>query len=361
MTGVTARRGRAAGAPLRIAPVAPLYERVPPDRYGGTERVVAHLTDELVRRGHEVTLYATGDSITGARLVPVTDKPLRLHPAVDPVALHLLGLIQAFEHVPRFDVIHCHVDYLAFPLARLARATSVHTLHGRLDLPHLVPLFAHYNDVPLVSISDAQRGPLAGTRLAWAGTVYHGLPLDDYPFAPRGGDYLAFLGRVSPEKGVDVAIAVAKAAGIPLRIAAKVDPADQLYFEREIEPLLDHPLIEYVGEIGMAEKAAFLGGARALLFAIDWPEPFGLAMIEALACGTPVIARRCGSVPEVIDDGETGIIADSLEELVGAVHAVTKISRAACRAAVERRFSVGRMVDDYEALYRRLVERTEAA
>ena len=361
MTGAAARRGRTSGSPLRIAQVAPLYERVPPDRYGGTERVVAHLTDELVRRGHEVTLYATGESRTRARLVPVTEKPLRLHPPPDPVALHLLGLIQAFEHVPAFDLVHCHVDYLAFPLARLARAASVHTLHGRLDLPHLIPLFAHYHDVPLVSISDAQRAPFAGLRLTWAGTVHHGLPLEDYPFSPHGGDYLAFLGRISPEKGLDRAIAVAKAAGVPLRIAAKVDPADRVYFEREIEPLLDHPLIEYVGEIGMDGKAAFLGGARALLFSIDWPEPFGLAMIEAMACGTPVIARPCGSVPEVIDDGETGIIADSHAELVAAVRSVDAISRAACRAAAERRFSVERMVDDYEALYRRLVERTEAA
>jgi glycosyltransferase involved in cell wall biosynthesis len=361
VTTAGARGGRPGGRRLRIAQVAPLYERVPPERYGGTERVVADLTDELVRRGHDVTLVATADSRTRARLMPVTPRPLRLHPPADPVALHLLALVQAFEHVPPFDLIHCHVDYLAFPLARLARATSVHTLHGRLDLPHLVPLFAHYHDVPLVSISQAQRAPLAGLRLTWAGTVHHGVPLSDYPFSPRGGDYLAFLGRLSPEKRPDLAIAVAKAAGIPLKIAAKVDPADRAYFEREVEPLLDSPLVEYLGEIGMEEKPDFLGGARALLFPIDWPEPFGLAMIEAMACGTPVIARRCGSVPEIVEDGRTGLIADSLEDLVAAARGVERISRAACRAAVEQRFSVERMADDYEALYRRLAARPEAA
>lgn len=343
---------------MRIAQVAPLYERVPPALYGGTERVVSYLTDELVRRGHDVTLFASGDSRTRARLAPAAARALRLDPdAGDTLSPHVIELAQVFGRADEFDLIHCHVDYLAFPFGRLVRTPTIHTMHGRLDLPHLAPVFRHFHDVPLVSISGAQRMPLRDLRLAWAGTVHHGLPLHGFPFSPQGGSYLAFLGRISPEKRPDLAIEIAKRAGLPLRIAAKVDAVDLAYFEREIVPLFDHRLVEFVGEIGDAEKAAFLGGAMALLFPIDWPEPFGLVMIEAMACGTPVIARGCGSVPEVLDPGQTGFIADTLDELVDAVKRVDTIDRAACRRHVERRFTVERMADDYEAIYRQATNR----
>ncbi|HXG01854.1 MAG TPA: glycosyltransferase family 4 protein [Candidatus Binatia bacterium] len=341
---------------MRIAQVAPLHERVPPRLYGGTERVVAYLTDELVRRGHEVTLFASGDSETRARLVAPVPRALRLDPAAtDSLSPHVLELGQVFERAGDFDLIHCHVDYLAFPFARLVRTPTLHTMHGRLDLPYLAPLFRHFRDLPLVSISHAQRRPVQHLGLTWAGTVYHGLPLADYPYSPAGGRYLAFLGRISPEKRVDLAIAVARRVGLPLKIAAKVDPADRGYFEREIRPLLDDPLVEYVGEIGEADKPAFLGGALALLFPIDWPEPFGLVMIEAMACGTPVVARGCGSVPEVVVSGRTGYVVDTLDELADAVKRVDNLDRAACRRHVEEHFTVERMADDYEAIYRRLL------
>ncbi|HKQ67657.1 MAG TPA: glycosyltransferase family 4 protein [Methylomirabilota bacterium] len=347
---------------LRIAQVAPLYERVPPTLYGGTERVVAALTDELVRRGHQVTLFASGDSQTIGDLKSPVDRSLRLDPeAGDPVAAHVLELAQVFERADEFDLIHCHVDYLAFPFGRLVRTPTVHTLHGRLDLPHFVPLFRHLRDVAVVSISDAQRAPLRGLDLNWAGTVYHGVALESYPYAEEGGEYLAFLGRISPEKRPDLAIAVAKRLAIPLKIAAKVDPKDRAYFENEIRPLLDDPLIEFIGEIDEASKAGFLGGALALLFPIDWPEPFGLVVIEAMACGTPVVARQCGSVPELIEAGRTGFVVDTLDELVDAVKRVRTLDRAACRRHVEARFSISRMVDDYESVYRQLTTDTRAA
>jgi glycosyltransferase involved in cell wall biosynthesis len=346
---------------MRIAQVAPLYERVPPRLYGGTERVVAYLTEELVRRGHQVTLCASGDSVTTARLMSPVARALRLDPETrDPVAPHVVELSQVFERAHEFDLIHCHVDYLAFPFTRLVSTPSLHTLHGRLDLPFLAPLLRHFQNVPLVSISDAQRRPLAGLPLAWLGTVHHGLPLDRFPYSPRGGRYLAFLGRISREKRTDLAIEVAKRAGLPLKIAAKVDAADRVYFEQEIRPLFDHPLIEFVGEIGDDAKAAFLGDALALLFPIDWPEPFGLVMIEALACGTPVIARPTGSVPEILVPGRTGFAADTVDELVGAVKRVDTIDRGACRGHVEEHFTVARMADRYEALYRRLITRSQA-
>ena len=347
---------------MRIAQVSPLYERVPPRRYGGTERVVAHLCDELVRRGHAVTLFASGDSCTQAALVAVTPRALRLDPEPrDPIAAHVLALARVFERAADFDVIHCHVDYLAFPYTRLVRTPTVHTLHGRLDLPSLPPLFRHFHGIPMVSVSDAQRRPLDGLGVRWAATIHHGLPLEEYPYSPAGGPYLAFLGRISPEKRPDLAIAIARRAGLPLKIAAKVDAVDRDYFEREIAPLLDHPLIEFIGEIGQDETPSFLGGARALLFPIDWPEPFGLAMIEAMACGTPVIARACGSVPEVIVPGRTGLIGDTLDELVAAVERVDTISRAACRRYAEEWFTVERMALAYEAVYRRLLVRASAA
>jgi glycosyltransferase involved in cell wall biosynthesis len=348
---------------MRIAQVAPLYEAVPPTLYGGTERVVSLLTEELVRRGHDVTLFASGDSVTEARLVSVTPRALRL----DGTSRELLAaefirqLDLVFRNASEFDLIHCHVDYLAFPFAGLVKTPTLHTVHGRLDLPYLGPVYRQFTRVPLVSISDAQRAPLAGVGVTWAGTVYHGLSPSRFPFSPEPEGYLAFLGRLAAEKQPDVAIEVAKRAGVKLRIAAKIDAADRDYFERVVAPLLDDPLIEYIGEIGDGEKAAFLGGARALLFPIDWPEPFGLVTIEAMACGTPVIARPCGSVPEVVRPGVSGFIADSVTDLVDAVKRIDTIDRARCRADFEQRFSVARMVDDYEALYRRACARVRAA
>jgi glycosyltransferase involved in cell wall biosynthesis len=350
-------------AAMRIAQVAPLYEAVPPALYGGTERVVSLLTEELVRRGHDVTLFASGDSVTSARLAAVTERALRLDASNREVlaAEIIRQLDLVFGNARDFDLIHCHVDYLAYPFAGLVATPTLHTVHGRLDLAYLEPIYRQFKHVPLVSISDAQRAPLAGLGLTWAGTVHHGLDPERFTFSPEPGDYLAFLGRLSPEKQPDVAIEVAKRAGLPLRIAAKVDAADREYFERVVAPLLDDPLIEFIGEIGDADKAAFLGGARALLFPIDWPEPFGLVMIEAMACGTPVIARPCGSVPEVVRPGVSGFIADSIPELVDAVKRIDTLDRARCRRAFERRFSVARMVDGYEAVYRRACARPRAA
>jgi len=348
---------------MRIAQVAPLFESVPPRLYGGTERVVSYVTDELVRRGHDVTLFASGDSRTAARLVPVVERATRFdattHAFLGAEFIRELGLV--FSHARDFDVIHCHVDYLAFPFDALTPTPTVHTLHGRLDLPYLVPVFRQFRTVPLVSISDAQRMPIESLGVRWAGTVYHGLPVDRYAFAPEDRGYLAFLGRIAPEKQADLAIEIARRVGMPLKIAAKVDATDQAYFDRVVAPLLDDPLVEFVGEIGEDAKPAFLGGARALLFPVDWPEPFGLVMIEAMACGTPVIARPCGSVPEVVVHGRTGFLASSLVELAEAVKRLDEIDRAECRRHVERRFSVGRMAQDYERIYRQLAGRRRAA
>ena len=343
---------------MRIAQVAPLYESVPPRLYGGTERVVGWLTEELVRRGHEVTLFASGDSRTRARLVSAWPRALRLDPGQpDPTALHTLELSQVFSHADDFDVVHCHVDYLAFPYGRLVPTPVVHTLHGRLDLRPLIHVLRGLRDVTLVSISDSQRTPLAQLDLNWVATVHHGLPMSDVPYEAAGGRgrYLAFLGRMSAEKGPEQAIAVAKRVGLPLVMAAKVDRADREYFERVVRPLLDHPLVEYVGELDDAEKWRLLHDAIALLFPIDWPEPFGLAMIEALASGTPVVARPFGAVPEIVRDGEVGFLGETVDELVAAVKRIDVIDRAHCRRWAEERFSVGAMADRYEAVYRRLI------
>jgi glycosyltransferase involved in cell wall biosynthesis len=344
---------------LRIAQVAPVYERVPPVLYGGTERVVSYLTEELVRRGHDVTLFASGDSQTKANLVAAAPTAVRLASGSDyqPAASSSLAveLGQVVERAGGFDVIHCHVDYPVFWLGRAVQTPVVHTLHGRLDLPYLRPVFSEFTDAHVVSISDAQRAPLDELDVRWAATVYHGVPLARYASSPVGGKYLAFLGRIAPEKRVDLAIALARRTGVPLRIAAKVDAADRAYFEREIRPLLDDPLIEFFGEIGDRDKPAFLGGAMALVFPIDWPEPFGLVMVEAMACGTPVIARSCGSVPEVMRPGVTGFVVDTVDEMVDAVKRLDVIDRAECRRWVEHRFSVERMVDDYESIYSRFV------
>jgi glycosyltransferase involved in cell wall biosynthesis len=344
---------------VRIAQVAPLYESVPPKLYGGTERVVSHLTEELVRQGHDVTLFAGGDSVTAARLVPACRQSLRLDPrCVDKLAPHIVMLEMVAREAHRFDVIHYHVDYLHFPLSRRLGVPHVTTLHGRLDLPELPRVYDEFADVPVVSISDAQRRPLPQAN--WQATVYHGLP-EQSRWNERSGSYLAFLGRISPEKRVDRAVAIARRVGLKLRVAAKVDAVDVDYFRGEIEPLFRDPLVEFVGEIGEREKPAFLGGAQALLFPIDWPEPFGLAMIEALQCGTPVIAWRCGSVPEVIDDGVTGFVVDDIESAVRATAAVGDLDRRRVRAGFEARFTASRMATDYLAVYEQLVGRHSRA
>jgi glycosyltransferase involved in cell wall biosynthesis len=350
-TGFAACKGMPAHEkPLRIAQVAPLFESVPPRLYGGTERVVSYLTEELVRQGHRVTLFASGDSSTSANLVPIWDRALRLDPRRPAAAaLHTLQIEEVFRRADDFDVIHCHLDSTHLPMARRSPVPVVTTLHGRLDSPGLERLHREYAELPMVSISNAQREPLRGVN--WAGTVYHGLPLGLYRPSFEPGSYLAFIGRLSPEKRVDRAIAIARRTGLPLVIAAKVDEADRDYFVTQVEPHLDGPRIHFVGEINEWKKSAFLGGALALLFLIDWPEPFGLAMIEALACGTPVIAFRCGSVPEVIDQGETGFIVDSLDEAVQCVGYARHLDRRHCRYLFEQRFSVGRMAHDYCEVY----------
>jgi glycosyltransferase involved in cell wall biosynthesis len=341
---------------MRIAQVAPLYESVPPRYYGGTERIVSYLTEELVRLGHEVTLFASGDSQTKARLVAACPRSLRLDPeCIDQLAHHIVMLERVQQRADEFDVIHFHVDYLHFPLSRRGDFANVTTLHGRLDIPDLVPLYEEYPDVPLISISDAQREPLP--RVNWQATVYHGLPDDLYRYRPDAGTYLAFLGRISPEKRVDRAIEIAHQVGIPIRIAAKVDRIDRDYFDSVIEPMLHHPLVEFVGEIGEADKDEFLGDAQALLFPIDWPEPFGLVMIEAMACGTPVIAYRNGSVPEVMEEGRTGFIVEDLDDAVEAARRVPQLSRARCREIFEQRFTAARMARDYVDVYERLIGR----
>lgn len=338
---------------MKIAQVAPLAESVPPKLYGGTERIVSYITEELVRLGHEVTLFASGDSRTAGQLRPMGTSALRQGSRVSiPQAPTTLMLENAFQAADDFDLIHSHLDFLAFPFARRCETPMLTTLHGRLDLPELVPVFQQYPEMPLISISHAQRQPLPWAN--WASTVYHGLPKDLYSYHPASGDYLAFVGRLTPEKRPDQAIEAAKRAGIPLRIAAKVDPVDQAYFEEVIQPLLDHPLIEYIGEINDAEKDEFMGNAYALLAPFDWPEPFGLVFIEALACGTPVVAYRRGSLPELIDQGITGTICDSFDDLVNAIEQIPSLDRRLCRQVFEERFTVERMVQDYLRVYQEL-------
>ena len=339
---------------MRIAQVAPLFESVPPKLYGGTERVVSYLTEELVQEGHEVTLFASGDSATKAHLVAACRRSLRLDKqCVDQFAHQILMLEHVFQRATEFDIVHFHVDYLHFPLSRRQPITDVTTLHGRLDIPDLVPLYREFRDMPVISISDAQRAPLPWAN--WQATVYHGVPAELYRFHEEAGTYFAFLGRISPEKRVDRAIEIAKRVGMPLKIAAKVDPVDQEYFESVINPLLRDPLVDFVGEIGKGEKDDFLGNAYALLFPIDWPEPFGLVMVEAMACGTPVIAYRSGAVPEVIDEGRTGFIVEGLEDAIEAVRRVPELSRKRCREVFEQRFTATRMAHDYVQVYEQLI------
>jgi len=336
---------------MKIAQVSPLFECVPPRNYGGTERVVSYLTEELVRQGHEVTLFAAGDSTTRARLIAPTAAAAR--PDVRRpswLSAHCIELDMVAAHAHEFDVIHFHTDYLHFALARQLDVPHVTTLHGRLDLPELDMLFRHFADTPLVSISDSQRRPLPEAN--WIATVHHGLPRDLYRFGAQAGGYFLFIGRFSPEKRVDRAIEIARRCGIPLVIAAKIDDGDLDYFAQRIKPLLADPLVRYAGEIGEREKSELLRGADALLLPIDWPEPFGLVMIEALSCGTPVIAYGHGAVPEIVEDGVTGFIVDDQEQAVEAARRVHMIDRRRCRAAFERRFTAERMAADYLQVYR---------
>jgi len=340
---------------MKIAQIAPLIESVPPRLYGGTERIVSYLTEELVALGHDVTLFASGDSVTAANLVPCVSKALRLDASVrDPVPYYMLMLDRVRRHAGNFDVLHFHIDQFHFPLFRPIAGRTVTTLHGRQDLPDLLPLYVGFDDMSLVSISNAQRRPVPEAN--FAATVYHGVPASLHrPIAGRGGGYVAFLGRISPEKRPDRAIAIARKLGIPLKIAAKVDRADTNYFRTRIEPLLDGPGVEFVGEINDHQKTQFLGEAQALLFPIDWPEPFGLSMIEAMACGTPVLAFRCGSVPEIVEDGLTGAIVETVEEAIAALPHVIALDRTKVRRRFDQRFSAARMAKDYVSVYRSLL------
>jgi glycosyltransferase involved in cell wall biosynthesis len=340
---------------MRIAQVAPLYESVPPKKYGGTERVVSWLTEELVTLGHEVTLFASGDSMTTAKLVPACEQSLRLDSKCrDQLAHHIRMLELVFSQKEEFDLIHFHIDYLHFPLSRRETLTHVSTLHGRLDIPDLAPLYQMYSEMPLISISDAQRDPLSWAN--WQGTVHHGMPPDHLSLYSEAGKYLAFLGRTSPEKGLDEAINIAKKAGMPLKIAAKIDRVDTEYFNTVIKPLLKDPLIEFIGEIGYSEKNDFLGNAAALLFPIQWPEPFGIVLMEAMACGTPVIAYPNGSVPEIVVDGVTGYVVPNAESAVRALRKIPQFNRQRCRLHFEQYFTASRMTRDYLAIYEKLVK-----
>ena len=340
---------------MRIAQVAPLTEAIPPKLYGGTERVVSWLTEELVALGHDVTLFASGDSKTTAHLEPIWPRALRLDGKVrDPMALHMAMLEQVYRRADQFDILHFHLDYFPFSLFSRNATPFITTLHGRLDLPEHQVVFDVFNRAPVISISDAQRGPVPNAH--WIETIYHGLPADLLRPDPVKPGYLAVLGRIAPEKAVDRAIHIARRAGMPLKIAAKVDPVDRQYFEHEIRPLLDLPGIEYIGEINDVQKSEFLSGAIGLLMPIDWPEPFGLVMIEAMACGTPVLAYPGGSVPEIVEDGLTGFIVGNEAEAVDAVRRLPELSRPRIRARFEERFTARRMAMDYLSVYRRIAE-----
>ena len=343
---------------MKIAQISPLVESVPPRLYGGTERVVSYLTEELVALGHDVTLFASGDSITSANIVPCTNRALRLDAkGHDPIPYYMVMLDKVMAQAAEFDVLHFHIDHLHFPLLRQLDNAVVTTLHGRQDLPVAPPFYAHFCDLPVISISHAQRGPIAGAN--FVGTVHHGLPIDLYypSFAPRGG-YLAFLGRISPEKDPIQAIKIAHGLNMPLKIAAKVDRVDEDYFREKVEPLLDTPGVGYIGEVGEKEKGDFLRDASALLFPICWPEPFGLVMIEAMACGTPILAYDYGSVREVIDEGVTGYVVGSLEEAIATLPEVLQLDRGEVRRRFEKRFSARRMGEDYVRIYQMLLRRS---
>jgi glycosyltransferase involved in cell wall biosynthesis len=339
---------------MKIAQVAPLIESVPPRLYGGTERIVSYLTEELVRLGHDVTLFGSGDSITSAELTPCCARALRLDPTVRDVIPHFMLMIdEVRERADEFDILHFHIDLFHFPLFRALAARTLTTLHGRQDLGDLKPFYSRFGDMPLVSISNDQRKPLPHAN--FVATIHHGIPADLHRPSFEPGDYLAFLGRISPEKRPDRAIKIARAAGIPLKIAAKVDKVDEDYFRNDILPLIEGSGVEFIGEINEREKTKFLGEAAALLFPVDWPEPFGLVMIEAMACGTPVLAFRGGSVPEVIDDGVTGKVVDSEEEAIAALPVILSYDRRAVRNRFEKRFTAARMAKDYAGIYRQLL------
>ena len=344
---------------MRIAQVSTLYESVPPKRYGGIERVVSWLTEELVSLGHDVTLFASADSRTSARLVPGAACAVRLvEDTADPQAFHFAMLEDVVRASEGYDIVHFHTDYMGFPYTRRLSAAHVTTLHWRLDVPGLDPLYRRYADVPLVSVSDAQREPLQWA--GWAGTVHHGMPRTLYPFNGHPSEHLAFVGRISPSKGPDAAIRISQRANVPLKIAAKIDEADRPYFECDVAPLVRAPLIEFLGELDDEGKTALLGQARALLFPIDWPEPFGLVMIEALACGTPVIAYGRGSVPEIIEHGRNGFIVRDEEEAAQAVARLSQIDRRECRKSFEQRFTVELMARGYLDIYERLISARSA-
>jgi glycosyltransferase involved in cell wall biosynthesis len=335
---------------MKIAQVSPLYESVPPKLYGGTERVVSYLTEELIRQGHDVVLFASGDSKTSASLVTHLNEALRLNKDVmDPLAHHIVQMQDVAERAEGFDILHFHTDYLHFPFSSLLNKPSVTTLHGRLDIPDLQYVYKKFRKHPLISISNAQRTPLP--HINWIGTVYHGLPIDLYKKGNGDGDYVAFIGRISPEKRPDRAIEIAGKAGIKIKIAAKVDKADQKYYENIIKPLMEQPHVEFIGEIGEERKGDFLGKAKALLFPIDWPEPFGMVMIEAMACGTPVIAFNQGSVSEIIDSGESGLIVDNIDEAVRALENIDLLSRDQVRETFEQRFTAKIMAQNYLKLF----------
>ena len=340
---------------MRIAQIAPLTEAVPPALYGGTERVISWLTEELVALGQDVTLFASGDSITAAKLEPIWPRALRLDGTVrDPNALHMMMIEQVYRRSDEFDLMHFHLDYFPFSLMSRQSTPFVTTLHGRLDLPEHHPAFATFSDIPVVSISNAQRRPVP--KANWVATVHHGLPAGALQPQPIPPSYLAFLGRISPEKGADRAIRISQRCGIPLKIAAKVDRADEDYFAETIRPLLSTPGVEFIGEIGDAQKSEFLSGAIALLLPIDWPEPFGLVMIEAMACGVPVVAFNRGSVSEIVEDGVTGFVVEDETSAAGAVRDVASLSRNAIRRRFEERFTARRMAEDYIHLYRKLID-----
>lgn len=339
---------------MKIAQIAPLYEAVPPKMYGGTERVVHYLTEELVKQGHDVTLFASGDSVTSARLISNIPSALRLkQDSIDLLAHHIVQLQEVIERASEFELLHFHIDYLHFPVTNKLNVPSVTTLHGRLDIPDLQPLYNKFRSQKVISISKNQKKPLPQAN--WIGTVYHGLPKNLLTQGNGNGGYLAFVGRISPEKGVDSAIKIAIESDIPLKIAAKIDNADKEYYESYIKHLLNHPLIEFYGEINEMQKSEFLGNAKALLFPINWPEPFGMVMIESMACGTPVIAFNNGSVPEIIDDKQSGFIVNSVKEAVQAIAELSQFSRDKVREQFEKRFTAPRMAEDYLQIYTSII------
>ncbi|RFM28251.1 glycosyltransferase family 4 protein [Deminuibacter soli] len=343
---------------MKIAQIAPLYEAVPPRLYGGTERVIHYLTEELVKQGHEVTLFASGDSITAARLVATVPEALRLNPhCIDPMAHHILQMQQVINRSHEFDILHFHTDFLHFPFSAQCAQPCITTLHGRLDIPDLQPLYNHFRKQKVVSISASQRKPLPQAN--WISTVYHGLPRHLHRLHATPGNYFAFIGRISPEKRADRAIEIAIACNTPIKIAAKIDKTDESYFREHIAHLFDHPLVEYIGEINETQKTAFLGNAKALLFPIDWSEPFGMVLIEAMSCGTPVIAFNRGSVPEIIDDGVTGFIVNNVSEAVAALQRLPMLNRSVIRTVFEQKFTAERMARDYVQVYHQLTSNAQ--